>query len=291
MKLMTFEKQGKQIVGVVDKSETKVADINSLGLSAAYPSMDALIEHVTPADMEKLRSYAAGKASAGQEYPLQDVKFLPPIPRPRHDVLCLGTNFHDVVKKTGMAPLKDPIFFGKRAAKMTGHNGTLDGVLDIDEQFDYELELCVVIGKEGYRIPPEKVEEHIFGYSVFDDYTSRGVQARCGQWYQGKGGDTLSAMGPWIVTKDELPITKNFILTLRVNGEVRQHSGTDDFIFDLKTGISKFSETITLEPGDIIATGTPFGCACNVEPRRWLKSGDKVENEIEGIGVMVNWVK
>lgn len=162
---------------------------------------------------------------------------------------------------------------------------------DIDEQLDYEVELAVIIGKKGTNIPKDQVEDYIFGYTIINDISARQLQQQHSQWYRGKSLDSFTALGPVVVHKSEMPFPIELDISSRVNGELRQNSNTKYFLADIPSIISEFSNGITLEPGDIIATGTPSGVGMGFNPPRYMKSGDVVECEIQNIGILRNAVR
>ena len=292
-----------EVIGIVNKEQTHMAVINELGLdldsnSSLYSvfasdfnfsNMLDLIERITPHQLEQLSKVNFSKAK--EIYALSDIEFLAPIPNPKHDIICLGMNYAAHAEELGNKAPEVPVFFGKRAAITTGHLCTLDGHLEVDKFLDYEVELAVIIGKKAKKIKPEDVEDYIFGYSVFNDFSHRTLQREHKQWLLGKGTDGFVTMGPWIITKNELPMPFSLNLTSRVNGEVRQSSNTDLMIHPIAKAISTLSQNITLFPGDIIATGTPAGVGMGFDPPRMLKKGDVVECEVEGIGVLKNIIK
>jgi len=157
----------------------------------------------------------------------------------------------------------------------------------ITEQIDYECELAVVIGKGGINIPRSRALEHVFGYTIVNDVSARDVQTRHQQWHLGKSFDTFCPMGPWIVTADELDGTATRIRGY-VNGELRQDAHTKDMIFDIAAQIEAISRGITLYPGDVIATGSPSGVGMGFNPPKWLKHGDVVRAEVDGLGFIEN---
>lgn len=292
MKLITAVQNGAQIVCVLDKSGKFAVGINTLGLSHGYAGMNALISGVNGGDFEKLTAFANSAASAGADvFEISTLELAAPIPRPAHDIICLGKNYAAHAREFGSEPPENPVIFAKRAAVTTGHNGVIDGHLDVDDQLDYEVELAVIIGRECRKISEEEVEGCIFGYTVFNDFSSRKLQNRHQQWYLGKSGDSFAALGPCIVTRDEICFPLELTLQSRVNGEVRQNSNTALFLHDVPKVIALLSRTITLEAGDIIATGTPSGVGMGFNPPRFLKSGDVVECEIKGIGTLTNKIK
>jgi len=219
-----------------------------------------------------------------------------PIPKPRKNIICLGLNYAEHVAEGARnrneepPPLpENPIFFTKPT---TAVNGPFDPIVysKATQMLDYEVEFAFVIGKKGKYIPLDEVYDHVFGYMVFNDVTARDLQRRHRQWFKGKGLDTFAPMGPWIVTKDELGDPNNLEVSLKVNGEQRQSSNTKHLIFSIPVIVETLSAGITLEPGDIIATGTPSGVGSSMKPPGLLKVGDVVEAEIEKIGVIRNKV-
>ena len=286
MLLVTARLKSGDVPGIINCEKTHVAVIKKPEFD--FCNMLDLIERITP---EQLRILSETGFSASQEvYALSEIEFLSPIPNPKHDIICLGVNYADHAAEFGRSAPDVPVYFGKRAAITTGHLGTLDGHWELDEFLDYEVELAVIIGKQGKKISAENVEDYIFGYTVFNDFTSRTVQKCHKQWFLGKSTDGFAAMGPWIVTKDELVMPLSLNLCSRVNGETRQKSNTELMVHDIASCISLLSQNITLYPGDIIASGTPSGVGMGFDPPKMLKAGDVVECEVEGIGVLRNFV-
>ena len=284
MLFVTARLKSGDVPGIVNRDKTHMAVIQKPDFD--FRDMLELIERITPDEFRKLSE--TDFSAFGEVYALTEVELLSPIPSPKHDIICLGVNYADHAAEFGRSAPSVPVYFGKRAATTTGHLATLDGHLDVDEFLDYEVELAVIIGKQGKKIPAENVEDYIFGYTVFNDFTSRTIQKEHKQWFLGKSTDGFTAMGPWIVTKDELPMPLSLNLCSRVNGEVRQSSNTELMVHDIAKSISQLSQSITLYPGDIIATGTPSGVGMGFDPPRMLKAGDVVECEVEGIGVLRN---
>jgi 2-keto-4-pentenoate hydratase/2-oxohepta-3-ene-1,7-dioic acid hydratase in catechol pathway len=287
MKLTTTRLKTGEIIGIVNREKTHLADIKEFGFD--FSNMLELIENITPEQFDNLSNLDF--STAKNIHALSNVEFLSPIPNPKHDIICLGVNYADHAAELGNEISDVPVFFGKRAATTSGHLATVDGHLEVDEFLDYEVELAVIIGKQAKKIRADEVEGHIFGYSVFNDLTLRMLQRNHKQWFLGKGTDGFATMGPWIVTKDELPMPFSLNLYSRVNGEVRQSSNTDLMINSITKAISQLSQNITLYPGDIIATGTPEGVGMGFDPPRMLKKGDVVECEVENIGVLKSFIK
>ncbi len=220
---------------------------------------------------------------------LSDLTLTAPIPRPIHDVLCVGKNYLDHIAELGGSGEK-PIanYFSKRVLRIVGPGEPVIGQFELDEKLDYEVELAVVIGKEMRDVSPEEAWDSIFGFSILNDYSSRTLQMAHGQWYRGKSLDGYTAMGPWICTKDEFERPLALDLKAFVNDELRQNANTSIMIFGVEEMLSEISHGITLEPGDIIATGTPSGVGMGMKPPVFLQRGDKVTLTIEGIGTLEN---
>jgi 2-keto-4-pentenoate hydratase/2-oxohepta-3-ene-1,7-dioic acid hydratase in catechol pathway len=183
------------------------------------------------------------------------------------------------------------VYFGKRAAVIIGPDDDIDGHFDIVDSLDYEAELAVVLGSDAYGVAYEDASDYVLGYSVFNDISARNLQKDHKQFYFGKSLDTHTAMGPWIVTKDELPWPPEYNIRCFVNGEKRQDSNTRNMIFDVAYVISELSRGMTLKAGTIIAMGTPAGVGMGFDPPKYLKTGDLVRCEIDGIGMLENKVK
>lgn len=228
--------------------------------------------------------------------PFKDIELLAPIIKPNRNIFCLGINYrehaYEFEKTTDASKAipKDPIVFSKLPTTVIGPDQPILSHSHVTSELDYEGEFAIILGKEGTNIRKEDAFDYIFGYTIINDVTARDLQRKHKQWLLGKGLDSFGPMGPYIVTKDQLPDPQNLSLQTRVNGEVRQNSNTELLIFDIPTIIATLSNGITLKPGDIIATGTPKGVGMGFEPPKFLKPGDVVEIEIEGIGVLRNHV-
>jgi 2-keto-4-pentenoate hydratase/2-oxohepta-3-ene-1,7-dioic acid hydratase in catechol pathway len=219
--------------------------------------------------------------------PLAGARLLAPIPRPRKDIVCLGRNYAEHAKESGGSVPAVPIFFTKPPTCVVGPEASVIHHT-VTRQLDYEVELAVIIGRRGRDIPVERALDHVFGYTIMNDITARDLQRLHEQWFKGKSLDTFAPMGPVVVHRSAVPDPQTLTLRLRVNGEERQHAGTRSMVFAVAQIISTLSAGMTIEPGDIIATGTPEGVAMGMTSPRWLKPGDVVEAEIEGIGVLRN---
>jgi 2-keto-4-pentenoate hydratase/2-oxohepta-3-ene-1,7-dioic acid hydratase in catechol pathway len=219
-------------------------------------------------------------------FPLGEARLAAPILNPQK-LIGIGFNYRDHAEETKTPLPKEPLFFAMFASAITGPR---DPIVKppVTEMLDYEAELAVVIGKRGRHIPVEKALDHVAGYTIFNDVSARNFQATDSQWLRVKSFDTFAPMGPWLVTQDELGDGGGLMIECRVNGETRQKSNTKHLIFDVPQIVSYISGVMTLQPGDVIATGTPSGVGFARNPQVFLKAGDVVEVEIERIGVLRN---
>lgn len=280
MKLATFELDGKARLGAV------VGD-NLAPLDAVAPNMLALIDAGTRADTQRVA------AQARETIPLARVKLLAPIPRPRQNVFALGRNYGEHAKESAGArgaAISPPVIFTKAPTTVNAPFGDIVIDPDVSVQIDWEVELGVVIGKRGRKIQQSDALAYVFGYTVINDVTARDLQDRTSQFFIGKSVDGYCPMGPWIVTADEIPDPQNLGLRCRVNGATKQGGHTRDMIYSVAYTIAELSRTLTLEPGDIITTGTPAGVGFARKPPEFLQPGDVLESEIDGIGLLRNRV-
>ena len=216
-------------------------------------------------------------------------KLLAPIPNP-NKIICLAFNYVDHAKEQGLQAPEDPAIVIKPRTTLNG--STSDIVCpDFVTQLDYEVELAIIIGKNCKNISIDEASSAIFGYMVFHDVSARDIQFKDKQFTRGKSFDSFAPCGPWITTKDEIKDAQNLKLTTKVNGELRQNSSTNNMFIRIPEIISKISKVMTLEKGDIISTGTPAGVMLNKPNAVFLKDGDKVEMEIENLGILTNTIK
>jgi len=286
MRIATFVLNGQRQVGVVDVDGKTVTPL-ALNADQTLRGAQVLI------DLQVSGQEAPGVK--GQPVQLGDVQLEAPLPLPRRNVWCVGRNYHAHAKELSASVFKDndanpdswPIVFTKVPECVVGPFANVEVPAGISDAIDYEAELAVVIGTGGKNITRAEAMNHVFGYTVVNDVTARDVQMRHQQWDMGKSFDTFCPMGPWIVTADEFDGTKTRVRCW-VNGELRQDGPTDNMIFDIPTLIETISRGITLYPGDVIATGTPAGVGMGMKPPRYLKAGDVVRVEIEGLGAIEN---
>ena len=241
------------------------------------------LEKVPGLELEKLcRERTVG-------IPYHEVRMRAPLRRPTK-IVCVGLNYKAHAAEQKLEPPTAPMLFMKASNIVIGPGDEIEIPVGISEQIDYEIELGVVIGTPGFRIPRSQALEHVFGYTIVNDVTARDIQKGDKQWFRGKSLNTFCPMGPYVTTRDSLDCA-NASLSLTVNGEKRQQSNTSDLIFNVPFLIEYISSCFPLEAGDVISTGTPGGVGMFMNPPRWLKAGDRIEATIEGIGTLINTLR
>lgn len=286
MRFATYFAAGQRHVGIVSSDGRNVTPL-------ALPRAEAELGVLT-----LIEAAAAGRSLpevAGPAVPVSSVQLDAPIPRPRRNIFCVGRNYHAHAKELQASVFKDndanpeswPIVFTKVPECVVGPFDDVRIPAEVSTQIDYEAELCVVIGKGGRNITRAEAMAHVYGYTALNDVTARDVQIRHQQWDLGKSFDTFCPIGPWITTADELDGNKTRVRCW-VNDELRQDGPVENMIFDIPTLIETCSRGITLYPGDLIATGTPAGVGMGMKPPRYLKAGDIVRVEVDGIGRIEN---
>lgn len=278
MKLITFRHNpdGAELVGALE--DGGVAPLR------AYPSMTALIRAGLPA------------ALPDERIPLTDITPLAPIPRPEQDVICLGMNFSDHTREAArfhptMVREDWAVYFSKRVNEAVPDGGFIDGHFDVTQKLDYEAEVAFVISKDAYRVRPEDARDYVFGYTLLNDVSAREVQTRHKQFYLGKSFDGFTPIGPCIVTADEFTFPPRIGLRCYVNGELRQNGSTEQWIYGVADVIADLSAAMTLRAGTIISMGTPAGVGMGFDPPKFLRPGDVVRCEADGIGTLTNTVR
>ena len=281
MRLLTYQSGSSPRLGVVrGENVFSVPDLDMLNLIESGEA-----------------GLARARAASDPSLRLASLTLLAPIPTPRRNIFCLGLNYAAHAAESQRAkgqPVKlpeVPVFFTKATTAVNGPFADIPFDAHVSEQIDWEVELAVVIGKRGKNIRRPNAMEHVFGYTVINDVSARDIQnAHGGQFFKGKSLDGACPMGPWIVTRDEVPDPHALPLRCRVNGLTKQDSTTADFIFNIPAMIEWLSRGMTLLPGDVIATGTPAGVGSARTPPEFLKPGDVVECEVEGVGTIRNKV-
>ncbi|GAA3585252.1 fumarylacetoacetate hydrolase family protein [Snuella lapsa] len=275
MKLIRFGEEGNEKPGVQLEDGTRI-DVSAFGqdYDEIFFGGDGL---------ERLSSWLESNASGCPKI-ADTVRLAAPLVRPSK-IVCVGLNYAKHAEEAGMAIPKEPVLFFKATSALVGPND--DVVIPRgSEKTDWEVELAIVIGKKASYVEKEEAYNHIAGYVLHNDISERAYQIeKEGQWCKGKGCDTFAPVGPFIATKDEIPNPNNLNLWLKVNGKELQNSSTSDFIFNVEEVVSYISQFMTLLPGDIISTGTPFGVGLGFNPPIYLKPGDVMELGIDGLGV------
>ncbi|MCX6897561.1 MAG: fumarylacetoacetate hydrolase family protein [Verrucomicrobia bacterium] len=298
MKLCTFELKRHLHVGSV--AEDCVVDLAAAAAalpalkmySALFHCIECLLHMPRALSIARKVEKAALAAAAGAKRKpkylilLSDVKYGPPVPNPPK-ILCIGQNYADHCREQNVPLPEIPELFCKFPTSIIGCG---DAIMlhKATKKVDYEVELAIVIGKRGKNIPKARALEHVFGYTIFHDVSARDLQFKSKQWTRGKSPDTFAPTGPWLVTRDEVPDPHNLTIRTWLNGQLMQDSSTANLVFGVPALVEFLSQTITLEPGDIIATGTPPGVGCFRKPPVFLKPGDVVKMEIAGLGVLEN---
>ncbi len=299
MKLATYSLEEKQHLGVVqpglmvqlwklgEKTNQQFPDSMLELIDAGQPMLDAISNAIRTANENILASCSL---------PLKEVKLLAPIPKPRKNIIGIGLNYTEHVAESARAldtsnQLPDkPVIFSKPPTAVTGTNTDILHNTQLTQQLDWEVELAVIIGKKGKYVKREDALDYVFGYTVINDISARDCR-RAGQWIVSKGQDTFAPMGPVLVTADEIADPHNLDLHLKLNGREMQRSNTKFMLFNINELIEDLSTVFTLEPGDIIATGTPAGVGAGRDPQQWMWDGDIVEATVEGIGTITNRVR
>lgn len=295
MKFVTFEIEGVAKPGLW--RDDGVLDIGQIAPAAARDLFESMLSIIANGDRTVGIVERAVRENGFPPGVLLDpsrCRLLAPIPRPTKNVFCVGRNYVDHITEGYSAQGLDlklpqhPQFFSKPPTAVVGPDAEIRFQPDVMEKLDYEVELAVIIGTTGRNIAPGDALDHVFGYSIINDLTARDLQRRHDQWFKGKGLDASCPFGPWIVHRDHISDPHALAISLTVNGEIRQQATTSQMIFDLPRIIADLSRGMTLEAGDIIATGTPSGVGYARQPPTFLVPGDVVQCEIGGIGVLTN---
>jgi 2-keto-4-pentenoate hydratase/2-oxohepta-3-ene-1,7-dioic acid hydratase in catechol pathway len=284
MRLISFrEGAAGDALGVTEHDRWMAAS----AIVSGGPATMAEMLRSGPDALNRLRTAAAGARIADTGRPLGEVELLAPVPRPGK-IVAIGRNYRDHVDEEGIEPPPAPLVFGKWPSSVIGHGAEIRWDPALTTQVDYEAELAVVIGRPTRRVPEAEALAAVLGYTCLNDVSARDLQFGDGQWARGKSLDTFCPMGPTLVTPDEIGDPQDLDITCRVDGEVVQHANTRQMFFGVAAIISYCSQSFSLEPGDVIATGTPGGVGIFRDPPILLDDGNEVEVEIEGVGRLVN---
>lgn len=282
---------GPARIGVVEEDVDGSVVVDLAAGDAALPT--DMVDLIATWNGDRIREAVA----AGARIPIAETEIDAPI-RPRKNIIAVGRNYHDHAQEFtdsgfdasagAMVIPEHPVVFTKSPTSVVGPGAPIVLANDPSDSTDYEGELGVVIGSTARGVTKQDALSHVFGYTVVNDVTARTLQSRHVQWFIGKSPDTFCPMGPWITTSDEIHDIRESWLRTRVNGELRQEAPVSDLIFDIETLIETLSAVMTLEPGDVIATGTAKGVGIGFDPPRFLEAGDTVEIAIDGIGTLSN---
>jgi 2-keto-4-pentenoate hydratase/2-oxohepta-3-ene-1,7-dioic acid hydratase in catechol pathway len=283
MRLITYQANGGSLLGVVAGDRAVAAS----DLLAGGPrTMDELLR-AEPEALERLRAAAAAAEIQARGRPVDELRLMAPVPRPGK-VLAIGRNYPAHAAEEDAPAPSSPLIFGKWSSCVIGPGEDIRWDPALTSQVDYEAELGVVIGRRTRRVNEAQALDGVLGYTCINDVSARDLQFGDGQWTRGKSLDTFCPMGPVIVTADEIPNPDDLALSCTVNGEKLQSARTSEMFFGVARIISHCSQAFTLEPGDVIATGTPAGVGAFRKPPRYLEDGDRVTISVEGIGDLVN---
>ena len=300
MKLLTYKtSETEPRLGFIHNNQ--IIDMEDFGELSNFPLPNDMLKLIDLgfeiiSEITELISETSKELFDEVAYEMNEVTILAPIEKPRKNIIGIGLNYTEHVAEssrtldtTGKLPQK-PIIFSKPPTTVTGTNTEIIKNTKLTEQLDWEVELAVVIGKKGKYVTKENAMDYVFGYTVINDISARDCR-REGQWIVSKGQDTFAPMGPILVTKDEIENPHNLNLSLKVNGIEKQNSNTKFLLFNIYDLIEDLSTVFTIEPGDIIATGTPSGVGAGRNPQEWLYDSDVIEATVERIGTIVNTVK
>ncbi len=292
MKLLSFKYNGAVRPGVMLGSSEEILDLSNIMDSVS--SLTDLI-NLGEAGLERLGEILKSPPD-NSRIALSDVEILAPVAEPKRNIFCVGKNYHDHAEEfhqsgfdasAGQSAIPDcPIFFSKSYTSIIGPGAAIPASADWTNSVDYEVELGVVIGRGGRNIKKGQAYDHVYGYTIINDVTSRTLQQKHKQWFLGKNFDGFCPMGPWLVTSDEVGDVEQLTVSTHVNGELRQSAKIADLIFDIPTLIHDLSAVTTLYPGDIIATGTPSGVGLGFDPPKFLQPGDLVSLKIDKLGTL-----
>jgi 2-keto-4-pentenoate hydratase/2-oxohepta-3-ene-1,7-dioic acid hydratase in catechol pathway len=286
MRLLTFKEGNGLRLGL--RTASGVVDVAKAGKALGVRVPGTVEEAIAggSAALTELAGKAAGAGSADWLLDEARLELGPCVPNPGK-IICIGLNYRKHAEESGAAIPTHPVIFSKFSNTLAAHNESVP-LPPVAEQYDYEVELCVVMGKTARGVSQADALNYVYGYCTADDVSVRDLQSRTSQWLLGKTMDKFFPIGPYLVTADEAGDPQKLRITTKVNGELRQNSNTADMIFGVAEIISYISTYFPLEPGDLITTGTPEGVAMGMPNKPWLKPGDEVVVEVEGLGALRN---
>ncbi|RZU31807.1 fumarylacetoacetate hydrolase family protein [Blastococcus saxobsidens] len=279
MKLLAFHGEGGIRLGV--ETDAGVADVSE----AAGDGGRSTVRSLAAAGPEALQRVRQAAESASDVVPVEQLRLAPAVPD-AGKIICVGLNYRKHAAEGGMPVPERPIYFAKYANSLAA-SGEAVAIPAVTEKADYEVELVAVIGRSARNVSEDRALDHVFGYATGNDLSARELQMRSSQWMYGKAIDGFAPLGPYVVTADEIPDPQGLDLQCWVNGDLRQSSNTRDMVFSVAELVSDLSQIMTLDPGDVIYTGTPEGVILGMAEQVWLQPGDEVVCEIEGMGRLV----
>jgi 2-keto-4-pentenoate hydratase/2-oxohepta-3-ene-1,7-dioic acid hydratase in catechol pathway len=301
MHFITYQFNGNRDIGILSNDQNEVIPLQAAERfycnSAALPN--TMLEFIDQGEtaVNIVKKIQSRISEEGPKILIREVRILAPIPRPRKNIFCVGKNYvaHVMERATtqdvNLAVPKVPVIFSKPPTCVVGLGDIVKNHQHMTCQLDYEVELAVVIGKKASRVLQEDAYDYVFGYTIMNDVSARDLQKAHSQWIMGKGADTFAPLGPCIVYKSDILNPHDLAIKSTINGEIRQNANTKEMVFNIPTLIATLSSVVTLEPGDIIATGTPAGVGAGFNPPKFLQPGDEMRLEIEKIGILVNRIE
>ncbi|MGH3987694.1 MAG: fumarylacetoacetate hydrolase family protein [Actinomycetes bacterium] len=285
MRLLSFHAADGLRLGI--RTDSGILDVREAAQGAGLPAPDSVQGVITggPQALEQLERVLA---TGGATVPESEINYGPPVPEPSK-IICVGANYLKHAQEAGLPIPEHPIYFAKFTNSLAGHRDDVT-VPVVTKKCDYEVELVAVIGRSAHRVAPDEALDHVFGYATGNDLSARDLQMRSNQWTYGKAIDGFAPLGPHLVTADEVPDPQDLDLNCWVNGELRQSSNTADMIFSVADLVSDLSQVMTLEPGDVVYTGTPEGVAMGMPEPGWLQPGDEVACEVQGLGRLITYL-
>ncbi|ANU10325.1 hypothetical protein A1A1_08814 [Planococcus antarcticus DSM 14505] len=295
MKLLSFRYEEKEGFGPKVKKEEAVWDLlaiqQQLEVLPAFPSqlIDGIPQGLEFVEQIRKLTEAAVQSERSEEFKhsFSEIEWLAPISRTPKNIIGIGKNYADHAKEMGGEAPVDLVVFTKSPTCISADGETVSVHSDVTDAYDYEGELAIIIGKAGHKIPKQMAYDYVFGYSIANDLTARDLQEKHQQYFLGKSLPGSCPLGPYIVTKDEIPQSQNLSIVTKVNDEVRQNGNTENMIRRVDDLIAEVSQYVELEPGDVLLTGTPAGVGKGFNPPKFLKAGDTVKVSIESIGTLV----
>lgn len=304
MHFLTYKANGQEEIGLLTADQTQViplpaAERHFYGETTLPTTLLALIQQgdLVLQRVKSLVKSVEAESNLPFLLSLNELHILAPIPRPTKNIFCIGKNYAEHAMEgnknadPNVAIPKYPVIFTKAPTTVIGPGDIISSHSQVTNALDYEVELAVIIGRKASYVSKAEAMDYVFGYTILNDVTARDLQKHHQQWFRGKSLDTTAPMGPYLVHKTSIPAINNLALTLKINGEQRQCANTGSLIFDIPTLINTISSGITLEPGDIIATGTPAGVGAYLTPPTFLQPGDELELSITGLGTLINTVR